>query len=166
MRIGWANQLVIGDHVLIAEVLQQMPDVFSRSVISRRVGAEMGLPAGIFNAEGDEWRKQRRMVMASFAPRNVRSYFPSLVKVSLRLRNRWRNAAREGRANQLQPDMMRFAVDAISGLAFGKDINTLDAGNDVIQNHLIRMMAAIVRRSMSLLPYWRWFNPDYASERR
>jgi putative nucleotidyltransferase with HDIG domain len=44
------------------------------------IGAEMGLPQGLFGAEGEDWRKQRRMVMASFAPGHVRAYFPSLVE--------------------------------------------------------------------------------------
>ena len=52
---------------------------------------------------------------------------------------------------------MRFTVDAIAGLAFGKDINTLEAGEDVIQQHLDKVLPAIFRRVLSLLPYWRWF---------
>ena len=117
----------------------------------------MGLPQGLFSAEGDEWRKQRRMVMASFAPGHVRAYFPSLVKVALRLRSRWQHAARAGAPVPLQADLMRFTVDAIAGLAFGKDINTLEAGEDVIQRHLDKLLPAIYRRVLSLVPTWRWF---------
>ena len=63
----------------------------------------MGLPQGLFSAEGEDWRKQRRMVMASFAPDHVRAYFPSLVKVTLRLQGRWRKAARAGQAIPCRP---------------------------------------------------------------
>jgi cytochrome P450 len=97
------------------------------------------------------------MVMASFAPGHVRAYFPSLVKVTLRLQGRWRRAAREGRDIPLQADLMRFTVDAIAGLAFGKDINTLESGEDVIQRHLDKVLPAIFRRVLSIVPYWRWF---------
>ena len=51
---------------------------------------------------------------------------------------------------------MRFTVDTIAGLAFGKDINTLESGEDVIQRHLERLLPAIFRRALAILPRWRW----------
>lgn len=157
MRLGRLDQLVIADHELLAGVMRDRPEGFRRSPFASRVGAEMGLPQGLFSAEGEDWRKQRRMVMAAFAPGHVRAYFPSLVKVMLRLRGRWRNAARAGQAIPLQADLMRYTVDAIAGLAFGKDINTLESGEDVIQRHLDQVLPAVFRRVLSIVPYWRWF---------
>jgi cytochrome P450 len=157
IRLGRAQQLVIADHELLSTVMRDRPEGFRRSPFTSQIGAEMGLPQGLFSAEGEDWRKQRRMVMASFAPGHVRAYFPSLVKVTLRLQGRWRKAAHEQREIPLQADLMRFTVDAIAGLAFGKDINTLEAGEDVIQQHLDKVLPAIFRRVLSLLPYWRWF---------
>ena len=157
MRLGRFDQLVIADHELLAAVMRDRPEGFRRSPFTSRVGAEMGLPQGLFSSEGEDWRKQRRMVMASFAPGHVRAYFPSLVKVTLRLRGRWYKAVRAGQDIPLQADLMRFTVDAIAGLAFGKDINTLESGEDVIQRHLDKVLPAIFRRVLSLVPYWRWF---------
>ena len=157
MRLGRTQQLVIADHELLAAAMRDRPDGFRRNPYTSRIGTEMGLPQGLFSAEGEEWRKQRRMVMASFAPGHVRAYFPSLVKVTLRLQSRWRKAARSQQDIPLQADLMRFTVDAIAGLAFGKDINTLEAGEDVIQQHLDKVLPAIFRRVLSLLPTWRWF---------
>jgi cytochrome P450 len=157
MRLGRHDQLVVADSELLAAVMRDRPDGWRRSPFTSRVGTEMGLPQGVFSAEGDEWRKQRRMVMAAFAPDHVRAYFPSLVKVSLRLRGRWLRAVQAGQAIPLQADLMRFTVDAIAGLAFGKDINTLEAGDDVIQRHLDKVLPAIFRRVLSFVPYWRWF---------
>ena len=157
MRLGRQDQLVIADHELLAAVMRDRPEGFRRSPFTSVIGSEMGLPQGLFSAEGEEWRKQRRMVMASFAPGHVRAYFPSLVKVTLRLQGRWRRSARYGIPIPLQADLMRFTVDAIAGLAFGKDINTLEAGEDVIQQHLDKVLPAIFRRVLTMLPYWRWF---------
>ena len=157
MRFGRNRQLVVTDAELLNAVMRERPDTFRRSPFTSRIGAEMGLPQGLFSAEGDDWRKQRRMVMAAFAPGHVRAYFPSLLKVALRLRGRWQRAAREGRPIPLQADLMRYTVDAIAGLAFGKDINTLEAGDDVIQRHLDKLLPAIYRRVLSFVPYWRWF---------
>jgi cytochrome P450 len=157
MRLGRQDQLVVADAELLAGVMRDRPDGWRRSPFTSRVGIEMGLPQGLFGAEGDEWRRQRRMIMASFSPGHVRAYFPALVKVSLRLRSRWLRAARAGEEIALQADLMRFTVDAIAGLAFGKDINTLEAGDDVIQRHLDKVLPAIFRRVLSFVPYWRWF---------
>jgi cytochrome P450 len=157
MRLGRQHQLVIADHELLSAVMRDRPDGFRRSPFTSQIGAEMGLPQGLFSAEGDDWRRQRRMVMASFAPGHVRAYFPSLVKVALRLQGRWQRAARARDAIPLQADLMRFTVDAIAGLAFGKDINTLESGDDVIQRHLDKVLPAVFRRVLSFVPYWRWF---------
>jgi len=157
IRLGRHDQLVVADHELLAAVMRDRPDGFRRSPFTSRIGAEMGLPQGVFSAEGDDWRRQRRMVMASFAPGHVRAYFPSLLRCTLRLQGRWRIAARSGAPIVLQADLMRFTVDAIAGLAFGKDINTLEAGDDVIQRHLDKLLPAIFRRVLTLVPYWRWF---------
>ena len=51
---------------------------------------------------------------------------------------------------------MRFTVDAIAGLAFGADINTLESDDDVIQQHLDKIFPAIYKRLFSLIPIWRY----------
>ena len=47
---------------------------------------------------------------------------------------------------------MRFTVDAISGLAFGADVNTLESDDDVIQRHLDKIFPAMFRRLFAPLP--------------
>jgi cytochrome P450 len=143
LRFGRKDVLVIADHDLATAVLRDRPEGFRRNPLGARIGREMGLPEGMINAEGEEWRKQRRMVMASFAPGNIRSYFPALVRVALRLRGRWQQPARERRAIPLQADLMRFTVDVIAGLAFGSDVNTLESAEDMIQAHLDKVLPVL-----------------------
>lgn len=61
-----------------------------------------------------------------------RIMLPSLVKVALRLQQRWDGAARAGRAIDLSDDLKRYTVDIIAGLAFGTDVDTIDGGEEVI----------------------------------
>jgi len=117
----------------------------------------MGLVGGVFGATGEDWKRQRRMVMASFDPAHVRQYFPSLQRVALRLVARWRQAARRDATIDLQADLMRYTVDTIAGLAFGAEVDTLGSDEDVIQRHLNRIFPALSRRLFSPLPTWRWF---------
>ena len=115
----------------------------------------MGLD-GLFSARGDMWRRQRPMVMASFDPGHIRSYFPTLVKVTERLASRWGRAADANHPIDLLSDLMRFTVDVTAGLAFGQDINTLGADTEVIQVHLDKIFPAFLRRLLAPVPYWRY----------
>jgi cytochrome P450 len=156
-HLGPTRFLIVSDHDLITSLLRDRPDGFRRPSMLYRVIVEMGIKPGVFSAEGQAWQNQRRMVMASFSPGNVRGFFPSLLRVTQRLQGRWAKAAATGQAIDLQLDLMRFTVDAISGLAFGKDINTLESKEEVIQQHLDKIFPALYNRVNALVPYWRWF---------
>jgi cytochrome P450 len=114
-----------------------------------------GIP-GVFLAEGDDWRRQRRMVMPGLAPHAIKAYFPSLVRVALRLQRRWQQAMDAGATIDLSADLKRYTVDIIAGLAFGSDVNTIESGDDVIQKHLDVILPGLSRRSLSVFPYWRY----------
>lgn len=149
--------LVVARHSTVNAVLKDRPDGFRRPSITARVGIEAGMLPNVFMAEGADWRNQRRMVMAGFAPKPIKAYFPALVIVSERLQRRWVRAAELDAAIDLSADLKRYTVDIIAGLAFGEDVNTLEAGDNVIQQHLDVILPAIARRALSPLPYWRWF---------
>ena len=78
------------------------------------IWTEMGFAPGVFGANGEIWRCQRRMVMAGFDPAHVRRYHPSLLAVATRLARRWDRAAQAGTAIDLQADLMRYTVDTIA----------------------------------------------------
>lgn len=157
LRMGRRSVLVVGDHRLVAEVLRDRPEGFRRIPKLEQIARELGLPQGVFGANGDAWQRQRRMVMAGFDPAHVKGYYPSLQRVASRLEGRWRRAARAGATIDLQSDLMRFTVDTIAGLAFGAEVDTLQSDGDVIQRHLDRIFPALFRRLMAPLPTWRWF---------
>lgn len=157
-RFSFGRQRILGvaDHELLNALLRDRPDGFRRTRHMELISREMGLTPGLFGSNGDAWRRQRRMVMAGLDPNHVREYFPSLLKVTQRLHGRWQRAADAGAAIELQPDLMRFTVDAIAGLAFGADINTLESDADIIQRHLDKIFPALFKRMFSLVPVWRW----------
>jgi cytochrome P450 len=157
LRFGRRRMIVIGEHETVAAVLRDRPDGFRRTSRLEQIWTEMGLKPGVFGANGDSWRRQRRMVMASFDPAHIKSYFASLCAVGQRLSRRWQDAARERRAIDLQADLMRYTVDTIAGLAFGTPVNTLESNEDIIQNHLDKIFPALWRRMTAALPTWRLF---------
>jgi cytochrome P450 len=164
LQFGKRRILVVCDHALTTQVLKARPDHFRRSNRFRAIATEMGLNMGLFSAEGDTWHRQRRMVMASFAPQRVRAYFPAMLKVTRRLENRWLQACAaspDGIARlDVQRELMRYTVDTITGLAFGHDVNSLEADGDVIQQHLDRIFPALFERLLAMLPTWRYLPRD------
>lgn len=156
MRLGPTDVLVVADHEVVAGLLKDRPDGFRRPALLVDILEEMGLQSGLLTAEGKAWLPQRRMVMASFSPGKIRTYFPSLLKVTNRLQGRWNKAAEMGTTIDLQADFMRFTVDAVSGLAFGSDINTLESDDDAIQQHLDQIIPTLFKRVNALVPYWRF----------
>ena len=156
VKLGAKRMLVVADHETIVAVLRDRPALFRRTSKLQEVNEELGGLPGLFGSEGQAWRNQRRMVMASFAPRHVRAFFPFLLGVTQRLRARWQRAAVDGQSIDLQADLKRYTVDAIAGLALGTDVNSLQSDDDPIHRHLDIVFAGTYRRLMSPLPYWRW----------
>lgn len=157
LRLGSRPAMVVADHKLIAAMLRDRPDGYRRTLRLQEIGQEMGLLTGVFSAEGEAWKRQRRMVMAGFDPAHVRRYHPALLRVAHRLAGRWQRAAASGASIDLQADLMRYTVDAIAGLAFGADVNTLETDGDVIQQHLDKIFPTLFRRMVSPIPTWRWW---------
>jgi cytochrome P450 len=147
--------VVVGDHDAVAQVLRDRPEGFRRTTRLDEIWTELGLQPGVFGANGEVWKRQRRMVMAGFDPTHVKRYFPSLLGVAQRLRGRWSLAARDGRTIDLQSDLMRYTVDTIAGLAFGAEVNTLESDHDVIQQHLDKIFPAVFKRLFAPVPVWR-----------
>ena len=167
LRMADRQILVVSDHELVGAVLRDRPDGFRRSSRLEDVGREMGLQAGLFGVNGEVWKRQRRMVMSAFDPGHVKAYYPALVRCADRLAKRWTQAARGRVTIDLQADLMRFTVDAIAGLAFGTDVNTLESGGDIIQQHLDKIFPKLFTRIIAAVPYWRYFKlpSDHALDR-
>ena len=157
LRAAGRRILVLSDHQVVASVLRNRPAAFSRTARLREIGQEMGLQPGLFSAEGEDWMRQRRMVMAGFDPGHVRAYYPALLTVAQRLIKRWTDAALRQETIVLQSDLMRYTVDTIAGLAFGAEVDTLGADGDVIQQHLDKVFPALFRRITAPIPLWRIF---------
>jgi len=155
-RLGPRKVVVVSELATIQSILRNRPDKFARSRVVRAATAEIGLE-GVFSAEGDNWRRQRKLVAAALNRTQLEPFFPKLRQISERLLRRWDEAAGSGRPVDLGADLMRFTVDATLRLAFGVDANTLETPGPVIQQHLDKVFPALHRRINFPFPYWRLF---------
>jgi cytochrome P450 len=159
-ELGQRPVLVVTDPELNQRILRDRPKLYRRLGTIEPVFKEMGI-TGVFSAEGEDWKRQRRMTAHALDAQHLRQFFPTLIKVTERLKNRWNAAADKQSAVDVQQDLMRYTVDVTTNLAFGYDMNTLEKEGDVIQEHLEKIFPAINRRINAPIPYWRYFKlPD------
>jgi cytochrome P450/nitrite reductase/ring-hydroxylating ferredoxin subunit len=156
-RFGPIDALVVADAELSEELYRARPDTYRRPSRIEGIFRELGI-AGVFSAEGEAWRAQRRVAMDALAQRNLRTFYPALERIAQRLLRRWGEAADTGREIDVSDDLKRFTVDVTTLLVFGHDLKTLEKGSeDIIQRHLEHLFPALERRLNAVFPYWRYF---------
>jgi cytochrome P450 len=165
-KLGPKRILVTSDVEIALAVLKDRPGRFRRLSTLEPVLTEMS-GNGVFSSEGQAWRPQRDLVMRALAPQQLENFFPTLQFISERLLRRWQRTAKAGTDTDVLQDLTRFTVDATATLVFGKDVNTLEAGEDAMQRHLSLIFPMISYRINALFPYWRYFKlpGDYRLDR-
>lgn len=155
LRFLRTDVLVVSDTDLVAQAFRARPGTWRRFGSIETVAREAGVH-GLFSAEGDDWVRQRRLVLRAFDPGNLRRFLPRLQTVIGRVKRRWSRAARNGEVLDLQGELMRFSVDAVTGLAFGVDVNTVEQEQNDLNLRLESVLPVINRRLHAMFPYWRY----------
>ena len=155
IRMGRHRALVTSEAAHAQQALRERPDAFSRLAAIESVSKDLGM-LGLFSAEGEHWRRLRRIWIAALNAAQIKPFFPRLTEVTERLRQRWLRAAAAGETIDGQADLMRYTVDVTMRFSLGHDANTLEQDGDIIQNHLHPVMAALGRRARAPFPYWRY----------
>jgi len=138
----------------IAQILHDRPDRWRRT---RRIASilEEAATGGVFSAEGEEWRRQRKMVMHALTPEVINRFHPTLTAMTERLRQRWLAAAEAGQPQRLLRDLKAFALDVAIGMAMGQDQNMLEHEDNPLQQDIEFVFSQVARRVVAPLAYWR-----------
>ena len=140
----------------INQILRARPHTFRRRKTFETVIKEMGFN-GLFSSEGENWKRQRKIVAQALNSAHLNRFFPHLMRSTSRLRNRWGDAASNNSSVDLCRDLMRYTVDITSELAFGVDVNTIETDGPIIQQHLDKVFPMLGKRVNMPIPVWRWF---------
>ena len=154
IRFGPQRIAVITDQSSIQRVLTQRPGEFRRTAMLESVAVELRLK-GVFAAEGEDWRRQRQIVVAAINGAKLKDFFPRLAVTVERLRRHWERAADRGEPVDVCSDLMRFTVDVTMQIVFGVDANTLETQGPVIQRHLNKVFPVVHRRVNAPFAWWR-----------
>jgi cytochrome P450/UDP:flavonoid glycosyltransferase YjiC (YdhE family) len=154
--VGPRKCVAVGDAEAINEILRDRPEGFRRWRDQQAVIEEMG-PPGVFVAEGEDWKRQRRLIVTALNTHYLRRYFEVVRTCTERLQRRLREAARDGRSLGIADELTSYTVDVTSALALGHDLNTLERRDSELQSHIQRVMEMTARRIGAPIPYWRYF---------
>ena len=146
--------LITSRHKDIAQILHDRPDQWRRS---RRVASilEEASARGVFSAEGEEWRRQRKLVMHALTPEVINRFHPTLSAMTERLRRRWLAAAEAGQPQHVLRDLKAFALDVIIGMAMGQDQDMLEHEDNPLQRDIEFVFRQVARRLVAPVSYWR-----------
>ncbi len=155
--LGPRRVVAVCDVDAINAVLRERPEGFRRwhELADEFTGTGF---VGVFGAEGEEWRRQRRLVVTALNSNHLQRYFHVVRTATERLHGRLSEEVRAGRGQSLDITALltSFTVDVTSALAFGHDLNTLQRGDGELQRHIQRVFETSGRRLVKPVPYWRW----------
>ncbi|GGY79264.1 cytochrome P450 [Pseudoduganella plicata] len=150
------SMVVSSDRTALTALMRERPDLIRRGARTSAMMEEAITP-GVFSAEGDDWRQQRKLVMRALTPEVVHNFFPTLAALTERLRLRWARAAAEGRRIDVLRDLKAWTLDVTIGLAMGHDSDTLQQEDNPLQRDIELVFARIASRLTTPVPYWRVF---------
>jgi cytochrome P450 len=169
MRIDSAGRQVVGisDADEVYAIMRNRPDGFRRWSDQLEISKEMMNSTSLVFAAGEDWKRQRRLVVTALSTSRLHRYFDVITTSTERLYRRLAEAAHDGRVLEIHHELASFTVDITAWLAFGEDLNTLERGENELQGHVRRVMRMVGRRLAWPIPYWRWFRlpADRALER-
>ncbi len=106
----------------IHDILVTQADKFNRwSRQKEVVGKVVG--NGTFNADGDQWRKQRKLVQPAFHHKRIQTYADVMIRETQRLIDSWQT----GQEYDLAHEMLKVTMAIIAQTMFGADVQGMEA---------------------------------------
>ena len=160
IRIASREFVVLSNPETVAKILRDRPDGFGRTTRFSETAEELAF-GGVLSSNGESWKRQRPMVLSGLDPAHLKRFFPTLSRVTQRLPRAGTRGRQAGGPIDLQADLMRYTVDVTAGLALGTDINTIESKEEIIQEHLDKILPALFKRTLAPVRYWRLFKLPY-----
>ena len=149
MRLPGSDVVVTSSPQIIETVLRERPTTFRRGRFVSDLIDELG-GYGLFSAEGDDWRRLRRVAARGLTATYLRGSFPAMVRSAGRLRDRWSAAAAGGERVDVLDTLLRYTLEVVAGVTMGDDF-----GGDGLHRQLSLLFETLRRRLNSPVPYWR-----------
>jgi len=154
-KFGPQSMVGIADPELQKTILRSRPQQFRRIKNLQTVIGDMGI-TGVFDAEGESWKRQRRMISPIFNKVSIKNFLPILTEITERLYEVCKETTTTDSAVDIRQHLMRYTVDTTVNLAFGHPLNSLQHTGDKLQENIDKIFPMISRRIQAPFPYWRY----------
>ncbi|XP_020519837.1 cytochrome P450 704B1 isoform X2 [Amborella trichopoda] len=155
VRMPFASYTYIADPVNVEYVLKTNFPNYPKGEVYHSY-MEVLLGDGIFNADGETWKQQRKTASFEFASKNLRDFSTVVFRdYALKLSNILSQASYCGHEVDIQELLMRMTLDSICKVGFGVEIGTLSI--DLPENSFARAFdtANIIVTLRFIDPLWR-----------
>lgn len=111
---------------------------------------------GVFTSEGDQWRKERRIVGPALNQQHVKDFHPSIQTVSQRLVEKWTNIMNKDESvPAANHDITAAALDIVALTILGIDLNTLSHAETQLAKDMLEFFRIIIVRTLAPIQYWK-----------
>lgn len=146
--------VVSADPEMNQEILKLRPEKFSRFFKINEIMEEMGI-VGVFNSEGETWKRHRKPTSEALNLKKVNGYYPIIQHKTAQLLQKWNTLTNT--PIDIQKELMKYTVDITTAIAFGYQLDTLNDQNDALQQHLEHIFPMINERITAPIPLWRYY---------
>ena len=94
MILQWEERLLTMDPTSMAHILKRT-DIYEKPALSRRHIADL-IGTGMLSAEGQVYRRQRRVILPAFSNHNLRGTVPVVLKKGQQLVGKWKGMMKGG----------------------------------------------------------------------
>ncbi len=141
------------------KVLRMRPDTFKRFSKIDEVLKEMGVD-GVFNAEGDVWKRQRKPIADALSVKNVKAFYPIILDKTETILEKFKRYSENETVVDVQKEFMAFTIDITTEIAFGHKLDTINNKSNGFQKHLEVIFPMINSRVTAPFPIWRYFKKE------
>ena len=163
-RLAHVSMLGIQLHLIcepdaIRELLIKHADQLHRDPFTRRI-FDRFVSGGVFMAEDEAWRQQRKLVQPVFHAAHIEQYAQTFADYAQNMCDSWQ----PGQTRRLDQEMMALALRIICQTMFGADI---DGVIDRIGQLMQTIMAEAEAQLRALMPAPKWLpTPGNSRQRR
>lgn len=136
-------------------ILRLRPEKFKRFSKIDEILKEMGV-SGVFNAEGEHWKRHRKPIAEALNMQHVKGYYPIILDKTNSLLDKFKTYSKENNAIDVQKELMLFTIDITTEIAFGHKLDTINNADNSFQKHLEVIFPMINERITAPIPIWRF----------
>ncbi|KAJ7541905.1 hypothetical protein O6H91_10G081500 [Diphasiastrum complanatum] len=155
LRIGGTRMIHTADPIIVEYILKTKFVNYPKGKETLARQSDF-LGEGIFNSDGEAWKRHRKIASYEFSSRKLRDFSSNIFKKNaIRLADILDSAVKSKQEVELQDLFMRTTLDSICELGFGLELGSLSSPLPEVPfaNAFDRVAEAIAHRSLDL--FWR-----------